>query len=112
MKYHGIEICKRESEVISFLQTGSNNFWNAYYNYDARKKRIDRPTLTTASWFNKTIKGLHQKKLMTFIPFVLKHGTKFIWMNPGVNASKANYQALTLHDAVMEHRIEVSKIII
>jgi hypothetical protein len=116
MKYQGQELSKKESEVVLFLQTGSNNFWDAYYNYETRKKRMDRPTLTIVSWFNSTIKGLHTKKLFTFIPFVLKfknNGSsyQFVWMNPGVNASKANYQALTLHDAYMEHKIESKKIL-
>lgn len=116
MKYHNVELTKRESEIILFLQTGSNNFWDAYYNYEVRKKRMDRPTLTISSWFNSTLKGLHQKKLFTFIPFVLilrgkANNYKFIWQNPGINASKANFEAFTLHDAVMEHRIELQKIL-
>lgn len=115
MKYHNIDLSKKESELVLFLQTGSNDFWNAYYNYEIRKKRIDRPTLSISSWFNSILKGLHQKKLFTFIPFVLiirgKHTYKFIWANPGINASKANFQALTLHDAYIEHRTELQKIL-
>lgn len=117
MMYQGIELSKRESEVVLFLQTGSHNFWDAYSNYNSRKKRIDRPTLTVTSWFNYTIKGLHAKKLFEHIPFVYlfrEHKTgpfKYIWMNPGINASKANFQALTLHDAVMESKSEINKII-
>lgn len=116
MKYQGIDLSKREAEIVLFLQTGSNSFWDAYYNYETRKKRMDRPTLTIVSWFNSTIKGLHTKKLFTFIPFILKSKGKgsnyqFIWMNPGINASKANYQALTLQDAYIEHKAELNKIL-
>jgi len=112
MKYQGIEICKREGEVISFLQTGSNNFWNAYYNYHSRKLRGNRPTLTICSWFNYTIKTLHQKKLFLNVHFVLKFGSyNFSWINPGVNASRANFQALTLHDTQMKMKAEIKKII-
>jgi len=32
-------------------------------------------------------------------------------MNPGINASRANYQAITLHDAVMDQKREINKII-
>lgn len=114
MKYQSIEISKKESEIIDFIQTGSNNFWDSYYNYESRKKRLNRPTLTISTWFNKGIKSLHAKRLFKEIPFVLifKQGSiKFIWMNPGINASRANYQAITLHDAVMDQKREISKII-
>lgn len=114
MKYQNIEITKKESEVIKFIQTGENSFWNAYYNYESRKKRIDRPTQTISSWFNRVIKSLHDKGLFKDIPFVLyfkAERLKFIWMNPGINASRANYQAITLHDAIMDQKREINKII-
>lgn len=114
MIYHGIELTKRESEVVLFLQTGSNDFWLSYYSYEHRKKVIGRPTLTIATWFNHTIRSLQDKKLFLHIPFVYKthkNGRQFMWANPGVSASKANLQAFTLHDAYMEAQIEKQKII-
>lgn len=114
MQYHGIELTKREAEVVLFLQTGSNEFWYAYYSYEHRKKVIGRPTLTIATWFNCTIKSLHEKGLFLHIPFVYKinkYSSKFIWANPGINASKSNFQAITLHDAYMEMELGKQKII-
>jgi hypothetical protein len=108
MKFQGVEVCKRDMEVIRFLQTGSNNYWDSYYSYTGRKKKIDRPTLTIATWFNHTIRGLHKKGMFLNIPFVYR---QIKWMNPGVNASRANFQAITLQDAVLEQRKELRKII-
>lgn len=118
MKFQGVEITKKESEVIYFLQTGSNEFWNAYYIYNNRKQRFSRPTWTIATWFNKVIKSLHSKELWLEIPFIY-HSTSavwanmngFVWSNPGINSQKANYECLTLHDAVMEQKFEMNKII-
>lgn len=109
--YQNIELTKKQDEVIAFLETGSNKFWDAYYNYNGRKKRTNRPTLTISSWFNKTIKSMHEKGLFKEIPFVLHYNGLFIWQNPGVNASKANFECLTLHDAAMEEKAALSKII-
>lgn len=115
--FQKIEVSKRELEVIRFLQTGSNNFVEAYFNYSGRKRRMTRPTWTIATWFNKTIKGLHNKQLFLEIPFIY-HSTAaawadsngFVWSNPGVNASKANFECFTLHDAQMEMKKEINKI--
>lgn len=117
-QFDKIPVCKRELEVIRFLQTGSNNFWEAYYNYDQRKQRLARPTWTIATWFNKTIKSLHDKQLFLEIPFIF-HSTAacwaningFVWANPGINGVKANYECFTLQDAVMEQKSELNKII-
>jgi hypothetical protein len=118
MKYQEAEICKRESEVIKFIQTGSNNFWESYYNYESRKRRLNRPTWTIATWFNKTVKGLHKKQLFLSVPFVYHSAAAqwanlngFIWINPLINSSKANFECFTLHDAVMDQKREINKII-
>ena len=85
MLYQGIELSKRESEVVLFLQTGSHNFWDAYYNYFVRKERKDYPTLIIANWFNSVLKELQNKKL--YFSWVLKtriHNSgpyKYIWKN-------------------------------
>jgi hypothetical protein len=113
IKYQGVEICKREEEVIRFIETGSNNFWDSYYNYSSRKKRLNRPTLTIKSWFNKTIRGLQDKELLMEIPFVLggDKGLPYIWANPGLNASKANFECITLQDDFQEQKGQYNKII-
>lgn len=110
--YQGVEVFSREVDVIEFLHTGSHNFWDAYSYYHDRKKRMDRPTLTIATWFNHAIKTLHEKGLMQHIPFVLHAGKdQFIWRNPGVKGSKANFVALTLQEDKMELANEINKIL-
>lgn len=116
-EYQKIEVCKREMEVIRFLQTGSNNFWEAYYIYTQRKQNF-RNVLPIVTWFNSTIKSLHSKGLFPEIPFILDTKANwdgswygYFWMNPGINASKANFECFTLHDAAMEQRAEINKII-
>lgn len=114
-----IIVCKRELEVITFLQTGSNNFWEAYYSYNHRKQKI-RDALTIVTWFNSTLKSLHAKQVFLEVPFIIKttHAKNFLggwngyyWLNPGINATKANYECFTLHDAQMEMKAEQRKII-
>jgi len=118
MEYQGIVISKKESEVIKFLQTGSNEFHKAFYIYTQRKQNF-RNVLPIVTWFNSIIKSLHSKGLFLEIPFVI-HSTKmnwssswygYFWMNPGINASKANFECFTLHDAQMEMKSEQNKII-
>ena len=117
-EFDKIQVCKRELEVIRFLQTGSNNFWEAYYSYTHRRQNI-KNALTTVTWFNKTIKSLHNKGLFLEVPFVY-HSPKanftgswygYFWLNPGLNGVKANYECFTLQDAHMEHRQELNKVI-
>ena len=117
-KFDKIQVCKRELEVIRFLQTGSNSFWEAYYGYTQRKRKF-ADVLPIVTWFNKTIKGLHSKGLFLEVPFVI-HSTKmnwdnswygYYWMNPGLNGVKANYECFTLHDAQLQQRNELNKII-
>lgn len=38
--------------------------------------------------------------------------SKTRWQNPGINASKANFECLTIHDAFMEEKSERNKILI
>lgn len=112
-KFNGVEISKKEYEIIQFIQTGSNNFWDAYYVYKDRKLRIARPTETIKSWFNRAIRALHDKDLLGEIPFVLggQCGLPYIWANPGINASKANFECITIQDQFQENRSLLNKII-
>lgn len=110
-KYNGVEVSKRDWELIQFIQTGSNNFTEAYYVYENRKPRRNPDLRFFASWFNRTLKRIHDKGLLQEIPFVYQVANGWIWMNPGINASKANFECLTLHDAQMELKAELSKII-
>lgn len=116
-EFDKIIVSKRELEVIRFLQTGSNNFWEAYYSYTHRKKKF-RDVLPIVTWFNSTIKGLHKKQLFLEVPFIY-HSPKnnfkgtwygYFWQNPGLNGVKANYECFTLQDAVMEQKMKSNKI--
>ena len=86
-QYHGVQLSKKESELIQFLQTGSNDYRNAFYIYKHRKVNIETDQRKITSWFNRTLKRLHEKSIALNIPFVWK-GIK--WSNPGIEASKAN----------------------
>jgi len=111
-KYQGIELSKNQCDFVDFIQTGSNDFWEAYYIWKLRKKRVGKPTIQIASWFNRILAQIHKKGLLKEIPFVLHSANDvFIWANPGINASKANFECLTLHDAQMEMKLEMNKII-
>ena len=109
--YNGVEVSKREYELIQFIQTGSNSFQQAYYVYNRRKPRASFDALFYASWFNRTLKKLHEKGLLKEIPFVLRIGNGFAWENPGIKASKANFECITLHDAEMEIKAEINKML-
>lgn len=110
-KYNGVEVSKRDYELIQFIQTGSNDFVDAYYVYENRKIRKSFEQVFYASWFNRTLKRIQKKGLLKEIPYVYRMGGGFVWQNPGINASKANFECLTLHDAQMELKKEMNKII-
>ena len=110
-KFNGVVVTKKQFEVIKFIQTGSNHFWDAYYVYEQRKKRAYRPTPTIMSWFNKTLKGLHTLGLCKEIPFAYKCPGGIIWANPGINANKANFECVVIQDQFQESISEFNKII-
>lgn len=110
-KYNGVEISKREYELIQFIQKGGNNFTEAYYIYKNRKPRKSYDVQFFASWFNRTLKRIQKKGLLKEIPFVYKIAGGYVWGNPGINASKANFECHTLHDAQMEMKSEQNKIL-
>ena len=85
-QYHGVSLSKKESELIQFLLTGSNDFTKAYYIYKHRRRSVVYDQRKITSWFNKTLRRLQNKGLATNIPFILAD----MWVNPGVEASKAN----------------------
>lgn len=88
-QYQGVQLSKKESELIIFLQTGSNDWIGAFYIYKHRKggNKYNPDTRKQSSWFNSTLKKLQKKNLCLNIPFVWG-GIQ--WMNPGTEASKAN----------------------
>ncbi len=86
-QYHGVSLSKKESELIQFLQTGSNDYRKAFYIYEHRKVNIEIDQRKITSWFNRTLKRLHGKNIALNIPFIWK---AVKWNNPGIEASKAN----------------------
>ena len=88
-QYHGVQLSKKESELVQFLMTGSNLYEEAFFIYKHRKgrKTYQSNTRRITSWFNRTLKRLHAKRLCLNVPFIW-HGVK--WINPGIEASKAN----------------------
>jgi len=109
--YQKIPVSKKESEVINFLETGSNNFWDAYYMYKNRKKVIDRPSLTIKSWFNSILKNLKSKGLFCETPFVIWTNKVFLWNNPGIKGNKAEFICESIQEDVQDLRVEINKII-
>ena len=93
-QYHGVQLSKKESELIEFLLTGSNDYQKAFYIYKHRSRKIETDRRKIQSWFNSTLKKLQQKSIALNIPFVLSG----MWVNPGIEASKANL--------VMEQRVD------
>ena len=84
--YQGVQLSKKESELMQFLHTGSNDFTRAFYIWENRKKKL-RDSKVIQSWFNRTLKSLKNKGLVRNIPFVY---SSIRWLNPGIEASKAN----------------------
>ena len=109
-KYQSVYLSKRQAEFMQFIETGSNNFWEAYFQCH-RKDRIDRHIRFYASWFNRTLKQIQMKGILQDIPYVYIVGKNWIWANPGVKSSKANFQALTLQPDSMNTRSEINRII-
>lgn len=105
--YFGVGLPKNQAAMVDFLQTGSNDIAKAY-TMAGKKTKGFRNYLFFASYFNRQLKKLQKRNLFLEMPFVYKG---IMWLNPGVNGSKANYESLTLHDAQMELKAERSKII-
>ena len=85
-QYSGVQLSKKESELIEFLQTGSNDYKKAFYVFVNRVKKVENDHRKIQSWFNCTLKKLQNKGIALNIPFVLAD----MWVNPGIEASKAN----------------------
>lgn len=93
-QYHEVQLSKKESELIEFLQTGSNDYTKAFYVFENRVRRFEKYHRKIQSWFNCTLKKLHTKRIALNIPFVFGG----MWVNPGIEASKA--------DLVIEQKVD------
>ena len=85
-QYQGVQLSKKESELMEFLQTGSNDFKKAFYIYKHRKVNVESDHRKITSWFNRTLSSLQGKNIALNIPFIWT----IKWSNPGIEASKAN----------------------
>lgn len=110
--YQGVQLSKKESELVQWLQRGEHTWWDAFYMYPQRRKptRLDRNVggLKERSWFNRTLTTLQKKGLCTNIPHIY---TGLPWRNPGINASKANFVAMSVQETNTE-AIEMRKKVI
>lgn len=110
--YQGVQLSKKESELVQWLQRGEHTWWDAFYMYPQRRKptRLDRNVggLKERSWFNRTLTTLQKKGLCTNIPHIY---TGLPWRNPGINASKANLVAMSVQDVNVEAVEKRKKII-
>jgi hypothetical protein len=99
-QYQSVQLSKKESELIEWLQKGEHNWSEAFYIYANRRKvGVITKGLKERSWFNKTLRGLHTKGLCKNVGFVLNG---LPWRNPGIKASKSNFVALTLQETNIE----------
>lgn len=90
-QYQGVQLSKKENELVQWLMKGEHTFQDAFYMYQQRRKKKSIGTgLVEKMWFNSTLDKLHKKGLCKNIPFVYRG---IVWKNPGIEASKANFVA-------------------
>lgn len=109
-QYQGVQLSKKESELVQWLQKGEHDWFQAFYVYADRKKpkTTNNLGLKERSWFNKTLSRLQSKGLCKNIPFIMD-GVK--WRNPGITTNKTNFVALTLQQTNQELAAEINRII-
>lgn len=110
-KYQNIPISKKESEWVRWYEKGSNNFWEAFYEYEGRKKYI-RQSRKALTWFNVVLKGLKDKGLFGFVPHAFYAGLGGIyWVHPGFENS-GDFKAEVLTKDVPDYLLTYSKPVI
>lgn len=94
--YQGVQLSKKESELVQWLQKGDHSWHDAFYMYANRRKvkAFKNNRIKERTWFNRTLANLHTKGLCKNIPFVIYGGLP--WRNPGITSNKASFVALTL----------------
>jgi len=109
-QYQGVQLSKKESELVQWLQKGEHSWFDAFYVYEGRRKgRFNgrtNGTLKERSWFNSTLRSLRDKGLCENIPFI--YGG-ILWRNPGITASKASFVALSIQ--TVNHEQSKTKVI-
>ena len=84
--YQGIQLSKREFEWVTWYQKGSNNWWNAFYEYEHRKRKMGSDE-RAKSWFNSVLKGLKARGLFQHVPFAFIGHGGVNWVHPGFENS-------------------------
>lgn len=108
-QYQGVKLSKKENELVQWLMKGEHSYQDAFYMYpDRRKKKSIGTGLSEKMWFNSTLERLHLKGLCKNIPFVIRGIT---WRNPGIEANKANFVALSVQMTNSEANEMVKKIV-
>lgn len=110
-QYQEVQLSKKESELVQWLMKGEHAWYEAFYQYENRKKpkfATPKTTLKERSWFNKTLKSLHQKGLCKNVPFAI-NGVS--WRNPGITSNKANFAAITLQQTNFENKQDFQRAI-
>lgn len=102
-QYQGVQLSKKESELVAWLQKGEHDWYQAFYMYANRRKssKPEQNGIKERTWFNRTLDRLHKKGLCKTIPFI-QWGIK--WRNPGITANKANFVALTIQETNYENK--------
>lgn len=108
-QYQGVQLSKKESELVQWLMKGEHTFQDAFYMYPQRRRKKAIGTgLVEKMWFNKTLDRLHTKGLCKNIPFVYRG---MVWRNPGIEASKANFVALSIQQTNHEANETLKKVL-
>lgn len=83
--YQGSEASKKEREWIDWYEKGSDYWWNAYYEYEGRRRVVRASRFgseTEKSWFNSVLKSLKKKGMFDYVPFVFDDSI-IKWVHPG-----------------------------
>lgn len=98
--YQGVELSKKEAEWVSWFEQGSNDWWNAFYQYKHRKQKM-RGDEISKSWFNSVLKKLKAKDLFLNVPFAFISTKSFYWVHPGLENSGFKAESLANTEEVI-----------
>lgn len=105
-----IAVPKKAFELYRWLEKGSDEWWDAYYEYPHRVMRWNLDSRRNSSWFNKALKQLKAVGICKEVPFVLV-GSPFPWRNPGVKSNGQELKAEIIYLTDGERKIKTSRIL-
>ena len=109
--YLDIEISKKQKEWVSWYERGTDDWWEAYYEYPARRRRNKNTDMKLEkTWFNKVLRTLKKMGLFMNVPeaFVSTYG--ICWKHPGF--ANDGYRAEVLDRDLPDNILEFNKPII